>query len=66
MGSRLVLDDALIARARAITGITDDSALINEALKALIEREAARQLARLGGSQPQLRPVPRRRPTGSK
>jgi Arc/MetJ family transcription regulator len=66
MGSRLILDDALIAKAREITGIADDSTLITEALRALIEREAARRLARLGGSQPQLRPVPRRRPTASK
>ena len=38
------------------------SAVIREALKALIERESARRLARLGGSQPELVTIPRRRP----
>jgi len=49
-------------RPRAYTGIREKSALIREALKTLVEREAARRLARLGGSQPDLKPIPRRRP----
>jgi Arc/MetJ family transcription regulator len=58
----LSLDDELLAKAQAYTGIREKSALVREALKALVEREAARRLARLGGSEPDLKPIPRRRP----
>jgi Arc/MetJ family transcription regulator len=51
----------MVAKAQAYTGITEKSALIHEALKALIEREAARSLARRGGTEPDLKPIPRRR-----
>ena len=57
----LTLDDELLAKAKGYTGISDKSALIHAALRALAEREAARRLARLGGSQPDLKPIPRRR-----
>lgn len=60
MRTTLTLDDELLATAREYTGLNQKSALVAEALKALIEREAARRLARLGGSQPQLK-APRRR-----
>jgi len=56
----LELDDDLLAKAQAFTGLQEKSALIREALKALIERESARRLARLGGSEPDLKPVRRR------
>jgi Arc/MetJ family transcription regulator len=56
------LDDELLEEARRITGVEGRTALIHEGLRALIERESARRLARLGGSEEQLRPVPRRRP----
>jgi Arc/MetJ family transcription regulator len=55
----LALDDALMAKAQAFTGLTEKSSLMREALKALIERESARRLARLGGSERRLT-VPRR------
>ena len=58
----LALDDDLLALARELTGITETTALVREALKALIARESARRLARLGGSQPDLDVPPRRRP----
>jgi len=58
----LSLDDALLARAQAMTGLSEKSALVREALKALIERESARRLARLGGSEPDLAAPPRRQP----
>jgi Arc/MetJ family transcription regulator len=61
MRTTIALDDEQLARAREFTGLTEKSAIIREALKALIEREAARRLARLGGSQPQLKAPPRRR-----
>ncbi len=61
MRTTLTLDDELLEKAEAFTGMTEKSALVREALKALIERESARRLARLGGSEPGLKPVPRRR-----
>ena len=60
MRTTLALDDNLVAKAQAFTGLTEKSALVREALKALIERESARRLALLGGSEPALEPVPRR------
>ncbi len=62
MRTTLALDDNLIAKAQAATGLNEKSALIREALRALIERESARRLARLGGSEPDLSAAPRRRP----
>ncbi len=62
MRTTLALDDDLLAKAQALTGVREKSALVREALKALIEREAARRLARLGGSEPNLESPPRRRP----
>ena len=54
------LDDELVAKAQAFTGLQEKFASVREALKALIERESARRLARLGGTEPDLKPVPRR------
>ncbi len=54
------IDDELLAEAKQLTGITEKSALIEEGLRALIERESARRLARLGGTEPQLQAIPRR------
>jgi Arc/MetJ family transcription regulator len=59
----LALDDDLMAKAQAFTGLKEKSNLVREALKALIERESARRLALLGGSEPTLEVPPRRRPT---
>ena len=61
MRTTLTLDDDLLARAVELTGISEKSALVREALTALIQREAARRLALLGGSEPNLRTIPRRR-----
>jgi len=61
MRTTLALDDELVARAQEYTGLKEKSALVREALKALIEREAARRLALLGGTQPKLKAPPRRR-----
>jgi Arc/MetJ family transcription regulator len=62
MRTTLALDDDLVARAQALTGLREKPSLVREALKALIERESARRLARLGGSEPDLTQPPRRRP----
>ncbi len=60
MRTTLALDDDLVAKAAALTGLSEKSSLVREALKALIERESARRLAKLGGSEPMLDAPPRR------
>jgi Arc/MetJ family transcription regulator len=60
MRTTLSLDDDLLAEAQRLTGTTEKSALVRQAFGALIERESARQLARLGGSEPNLTDIPRR------
>lgn len=62
MRTTLALDDELLAKAQGLTGVHEKSALVREALKALIERESARRLARLGGTEPDLEVSARRRP----
>ena len=60
MRTTLNIDDQLLDEAQRITGMTEKAALVREGLRALIERESARRLARLGGSEPQLETEPRR------
>jgi len=62
MRTTLNIDDKLLAEAQRITGVSEKAALVREGLKALIERECSRRLARLGGSEPQLKPIARRQP----
>ena len=62
MRTTLVLDDDLVAAAQDYTGLGEKTALVREALKALIERESARRLARLGGTEGDLASIPRRQP----
>jgi Arc/MetJ family transcription regulator len=62
MRATVALDDALMAKAEELTGITERPALLQEALTALVQREAALRLARLGGSDPNAVAAPRRRP----
>ena len=61
MRTTLAIDDELLEQAAEYTGLTEKSAIVRAALKALIEREAARRLARMGGTSPNLEPIPRRR-----
>lgn len=61
MRTTVTLDDELLADAERATGITGRSALIHTALQALVQREASRRLARMGGTQPDLVAPPRRR-----
>jgi Arc/MetJ family transcription regulator len=61
MRTTVALDDELLAQARELTGITENSHLLLEALRALIARESARRLASLGGSDPGIKSAPRRR-----
>jgi Arc/MetJ family transcription regulator len=64
MRTTLALDDDLVSKAQAYTGLREKSSLVREALTALIERESARRLARLGGSEPDAELTPRRRSEG--
>jgi Arc/MetJ family transcription regulator len=61
MRTTVTLDDELLAKAEQLCGHLERSALLREALRALVERESARRLAALGGSEPELEPVSRRR-----
>jgi Arc/MetJ family transcription regulator len=61
MRTTLNLDDALIEEAMRLTGIEERTALLHAGLRELIARESARRLAKLGGSQPNLKDIPRRR-----
>ena len=61
MRTTIALDDDLLAKAKALTGISEKAALVREALRALIQRESAKRLALLGGSEPMLQSVPRRK-----
>ncbi|HLH03316.1 MAG TPA: type II toxin-antitoxin system VapB family antitoxin [Bryobacteraceae bacterium] len=62
MRSTLVVDDELVERARELTGIDEKTALVREGLRALVAMETARRLAALGGTEPELEDIPRRRP----
>jgi Arc/MetJ family transcription regulator len=55
------LDDDLLAQAELLCADLERSALLKEALRALVQRESAKRLAALGGSEPELKPIPRRR-----
>ncbi len=59
MRTTLNIDDQLLAEAQRVTGLSGKVALVREGLRALIERESARRLARLGGTEPQLKAIPR-------
>jgi len=61
MRTTVTLDETLLNRAQLLSGVQERSALLKEALSALIQRESARRLARLGGTEPQLERVARRR-----
>jgi Arc/MetJ family transcription regulator len=61
MRTTVTLDDQLLAQAQQLCGDLERSALLKEALQALVQRESARRLAALGGSQPDLAPIQRRR-----
>jgi len=61
MKATIAIDDELFARAQEYAGDKETPAVISEALKTFVEREAARRLARLGGSEPNAKAPPRRR-----
>jgi len=61
MRTTVTLDDALLAKARSLSGLKENGPLLRAALEALIQREAGIRLAKLGGSDPGLEDIPRRR-----
>ena len=61
MRTTITIDDSLLKQAQALSGIRENGPLFKSALQALIQRESALRLARLGGSQPDLKDIPRRR-----
>jgi len=61
MRTTVTLDAQLLAQAQQLCGKLERSALLKEALQALVQRESARRLAALGGSEPDLDPISRRR-----
>lgn len=61
MRTTLNIDEDLITTAQRLTGLSSKAEIVRAGLQALIERESARRLARLGASQPELQPVARRR-----
>lgn len=65
MRTTMNLDDELIERAKELTGIKERNTLVRMGLEALISREAARRLARLGGTMSDLKYIPRRRSKAS-
>ena len=62
MRTTLTLDDQLLAHAQKISGLTELSQLLREALLALVQRESAHRLAQLAGTEPQVTDIPRHRP----
>src|SRR5207249_2680163 len=63
MRTTLNLDDDLMAQAQEYTGIKEKTRLLHRGLEALIQQEAARRLAAMGGTMPDLEVPPRRRST---
>jgi Arc/MetJ family transcription regulator len=61
MRTTVTLDDELLAKAQELTGTTERAVLLRMGLEALVERESARRLALLGGSDPKATAARRRR-----
>jgi Arc/MetJ family transcription regulator len=66
MRTTLIIDDDLLARAQALSGLKEKTAVVHAGLEALIARESARRLAALGASEAGLEAVPRRRSSTSR
>ncbi|MBC8258745.1 MAG: type II toxin-antitoxin system VapB family antitoxin [SAR324 cluster bacterium] len=62
MRTTINIDDELMEKAQSLTGMSEKTALVRQGLQALIERESALRLARLGGTEPEIQSIPRRQP----
>ena len=65
MRTTLNIDDGLLLEAERLTGVSEKTALVRAGLKALIEQESARRLAKLGGTEKKLALTPRRQSNAS-
>ncbi len=65
MRTTLNIDDETLKKATRLTGIKEKTALVQRGLEAIIAIESSKRLAKLGGTEKDLKPVPRRRPPGS-
>jgi len=63
MRTTLNIDDDLLEKASRLAGIKEKTALVRLGLEALIARESSKRLAKLGGTEKDLHPIPRRRST---
>ncbi len=63
MRTTLNIEDTLVKRASELTGVKEKTTLVKLGLEALIAKESAKRLAKLGGTQRQLKAIPRRRIT---
>jgi hypothetical protein len=66
MRTTLIIDRGLLKRSRELTGIHEETALVRAGLEALMARETGKSLAALGGTQPQVADIPRRRSIGTR
>ncbi|MBM3302645.1 MAG: type II toxin-antitoxin system VapB family antitoxin [Deltaproteobacteria bacterium] len=64
MRTTLNIDEEILEKAARMTGVKEKTTLVRLGLEALIARESSIRLAKLGGSEKELRPIPRRRPVG--
>jgi len=64
MRTTLNIDENIINKASELTGIKGKTTLVRLGLQALIAQESSKRLAKLGGTEKSLRPIPRRRSTG--
>lgn len=65
MRTTLIIDDELMARAQALSGLKEKTAVVHAGLEALIARESAGRLAALGATEADLKASPRRRPSAA-
>lgn len=65
MRTTLNIDDVILKKASNLTGVKEKTALVRLGLESLIARESSKRLAKLGGTEKRLRPIPRRRLTTS-
>lgn len=61
MRTTLNIDDSLLKKAQELTGVSEKTAIVRMGMEALIARESAKRLAKLGGSDPRVKEIPRRR-----